>query len=499
VVQGNHAPIAINDSYSTNVNTPLTIATPGVLGNDTDQDHNSLTVSRFTQASHGTVSILSNGSFTYTPIADYIGGDSFTYWANDGTVDSIQAGTVSLTVNSSNHAPIAINDSYSTNENTALTISSPGILANDTDADLDPLSVALYVPPTNGSLAIFTDGSFTYTPTPGYVGSDSFIYWVSDGTVNSVSPATVSLTINGPTASHSPARNSHADFSGDGRPDVLWRNANGEVVVWNSPAFAYQSFGVVTADWNIQGTGDFSGGQRGDILWRNNDGDTLVWNSNPGSETFSYQDFGVVTPDWNIQNVADFNHDGRTDILWRNDNGRVVIWDSNPGSETFSYRDYGIVTADWAVQDVADFNNDGSADILWRNSNTGNVVIWNSDGSQGFPYRDFGPVTSDWAIQGTADFNSDGRADILWRNNNNDHVVIWNSNAATQGFSYQDFGPVTTDWVVQAAADYNHDGRGDILWRNTNGDALIWNSNPGAADTFSYQDLGVVANNWNVA
>jgi hypothetical protein len=99
---------------------------------------------------------------------------------------------------SGNHAPVANNDSYSTAENTALTIGSPGVLANDTDLDGDSLTVASYIAPAHGTLAIFTDGSFTYTPSSGYVGADSFSYSASDGSLSSTSPATVSITVNAP-------------------------------------------------------------------------------------------------------------------------------------------------------------------------------------------------------------------------------------------------------------------------------------------------------------
>jgi VCBS repeat-containing protein len=98
------APVATNDSYTTNEDTALTIAAPGVLGNDTDADNDTLTAIKVTDPSHGSVTLNSNGSFTYTPAANYNGTDSFTYRANDGTADSNMA-TVNLTVNAVNDAP----------------------------------------------------------------------------------------------------------------------------------------------------------------------------------------------------------------------------------------------------------------------------------------------------------------------------------------------------------------------------------------------------------
>ena len=94
----NTAPVAVGDSYSTNQDTPLSVAAPGVLANDTDADHNSLTATNVTDPAHGDVTLNSDGSFTYTPDAGFFGSDSFTYTANDGYADSNVA-TVTITVN----------------------------------------------------------------------------------------------------------------------------------------------------------------------------------------------------------------------------------------------------------------------------------------------------------------------------------------------------------------------------------------------------------------
>jgi VCBS repeat-containing protein len=93
----NDAPVSANDSYSVQVNGTLNVNTPGVLSNDTDVDSASLTVGLVTSSTHGTLTLNSNGSFTYTPTSGYIGSDSFTYRASDGQATSGTA-TVNLTV-----------------------------------------------------------------------------------------------------------------------------------------------------------------------------------------------------------------------------------------------------------------------------------------------------------------------------------------------------------------------------------------------------------------
>ena len=94
---GNTAPVAVNDTYSTAKNTTLSVAAPGVLANDTDADGNTLTAAVVATVTHGTLTLNANGGFTYTPTTGYTGPDSFTYRANDGTVNSNTA-TVNLTV-----------------------------------------------------------------------------------------------------------------------------------------------------------------------------------------------------------------------------------------------------------------------------------------------------------------------------------------------------------------------------------------------------------------
>ena len=190
----NAAPTATNDSYSTNEDTTLNVAAPGVLGNDTDPEGNLLTAVHVSGPASGGLTLNPNGSFTYTPNANFNGTDSFTYRASDGAANSNTA-TVSITVNPMKDAPVAVNDSYTTNEDTPLTVPVPGVLANDSDVDGDVLSAALVSAPAHGALNLNPDGSFLYTPDANFSGADSFTYRASDGAANS-NTATVSITVN---------------------------------------------------------------------------------------------------------------------------------------------------------------------------------------------------------------------------------------------------------------------------------------------------------------
>jgi VCBS repeat-containing protein len=195
-ISTNHVPVAQNDSYSTNEDATLNVySSNSVLKNDSDADHDPLTAIKYTDPAHGTVTLNSNGSFTYVPVAKYNGADSFTYYAYDGHFKSNIA-TVNITVNAVNYPPVAVNDAYSTNEDSQLTVSAPGVLSNDTDPDPEDTLTAVKVSnPSHGTLSLNANGSIVYTPASHYNGSDSFTYRASDGHTNS-NLATVTITIN---------------------------------------------------------------------------------------------------------------------------------------------------------------------------------------------------------------------------------------------------------------------------------------------------------------
>src|SRR6266542_1568503 len=186
-------PISVNDSYTTAEDTALNVVVPGVLANDSDVDGDTLSAVLVTGPTHGTLSLNSNGSFSYVPAANYNGGDSFTYKANDSQADSGIA-TVSITITAVNDAPVAVNDSYTTAEDTALNVTAPGVLGNDSDVDGDTLNAVLVGQPTHGTLSLNSNGSFSYVPAANYNGSDSFTYKANDGQADT-GIATVSITI----------------------------------------------------------------------------------------------------------------------------------------------------------------------------------------------------------------------------------------------------------------------------------------------------------------
>src|SRR5207247_4119985 len=164
-----------NNGYSTPEEAPLSVTSAsGVLMNDTDVDGDTLTAVLVAGPAHGTLTFNANGSFTYTPAANYNGADSFTYKARDPSGALSNVATVSLTITPVNDPPVAANESYTTAEEARLTVAAPGVLANDTDVDGDALTAALASGPAHGTLTLNSNGSFTYTPAAAYNGPDTF-------------------------------------------------------------------------------------------------------------------------------------------------------------------------------------------------------------------------------------------------------------------------------------------------------------------------------------
>jgi large repetitive protein len=184
----NEAPVAVDDSYSTDEDTPLNVAAPGVLGNDTDADGDALTAMLVDDVANGTLDLESDGSFTYTPNANANGSDSFTYKANDGAADSDVA-TVTLTVNAVNDAPTCEDVTLTTDED------APGSTSPDcSDVEGDSLTYEVVEQPAHGTAGV-EDGELTYQPNANFNGSDSFTYRSSDGSATS-DTANVAVTVN---------------------------------------------------------------------------------------------------------------------------------------------------------------------------------------------------------------------------------------------------------------------------------------------------------------
>jgi len=189
------APTAGDDAYATDEDTPLNVAAPGVLANDTDlvvSGPDPLSAVIVSLPSAGALTLNANGSFDYTPNADFNGIDLFTYKASDA-LNLSNLATVTITVNPVDDLPVAMADAYDAIEGETLIVAAPGVLANDVDVDGDPLTASPVGPPPGG-LVLNPDGSFDYTPAGGAGAVETFDYTADDGMTPSL-PATVTINV----------------------------------------------------------------------------------------------------------------------------------------------------------------------------------------------------------------------------------------------------------------------------------------------------------------
>ena len=193
----NDAPVAADDAAGFGENSAGGVV--NVLGNDTDAESQTLAVTAVnmtgtdgTVTNNGTdVTYDPNGMFEYLDTGE-TEQDTFTYTASDSQSGTDTA-TVTVTITGVNDAPVGTDDAYQAVQDTNLTVTAPGVLANDTDADAETLTAGNASNPANGTVTLNPDGSFSYDPDSGYLGPDSFTYDVTDGTATDT--ATVNITV----------------------------------------------------------------------------------------------------------------------------------------------------------------------------------------------------------------------------------------------------------------------------------------------------------------
>ena len=178
----NESPIAVDDTATTDEDTPVDI---DVLANDSDPDPDmpvpgggALWIVAVSNPLHGRVSINPDETLRYVPDPNYNGSDSFRYVVSDGD-DMFAVATVTVTINPVNDAPVANGDFASTEEDTPVDID---VLANDTDVEDETLTVLELMQPCVGTAELLKNGQVRYTPNADFYGVDFFAYRCTDGT-----------------------------------------------------------------------------------------------------------------------------------------------------------------------------------------------------------------------------------------------------------------------------------------------------------------------------
>jgi protocatechuate 3,4-dioxygenase beta subunit len=273
------------------------------------------------------------------------------------------------------------------------------------------------------------------------------------------------------------------DFDGDGKTDILWRDAKGNVTLslMNGQDISSSSFiANIWIGWGIVGTGDFNGDSKPDILWRDPSGNLAIWLMD-GINVAGYNSIGNVPATSIVAGIADFNGDGKTDILWRDSVGNVSMWIMN-GYAITSNSFIANIWPGWVIVGTGDFNGDGKPDILWRDS-SGNLAIWLMDGTVVSGYSSIGNVPMTSTLAGIADFNGDRKSDILWRDNLG-NVILWTMNSYAINANTL-IANISAGWTIIGNGDYNGDGKADILWRDASQNVAIWTMDGATVSSWS--------------
>lgn len=276
------------------------------------------------------------------------------------------------------------------------------------------------------------------------------------------------------------------DFNGDGKADLLLRNAfTGEISAWlTNGTQISQELTYSTVDpstkWFPLSSGDVNGDGHTDLLWFNGDsGEIKAWVMS-GNTILKQTSYGTVPPNSGKSVIAinDFNGDGCTDLLWYDtQNSTISGWLLN-GEGIVSQPTYGTLSLDsgWILKGIADFNGDNSADLLWHNSYTNVIRVDFLAGNAFIGYKEYGYTENNEVFLGIGDFNADGYSDLLWYNTLTGSVFATLLNAYGM-FSIPNYGTVLPDsgWTLTAIDDFDGDSCDDLLWYNRySGEVLSW-------------------------
>jgi hypothetical protein len=185
------APLAAADAYQFQGAGPFdVVAASGVLGNDSDPGGAALAAELAAPPAYGQLVLAPDGSFTYAPFVGFNGTDTFTYRATNGTASAEAQVSIAVVA-----PPVAVRDTYAFAGAGPFAVdAATGVLRNDSNPNAGALAAVLVADAAHGTVTLAADGSFTYTPAPGYTGPDGFTYRATAGSLSSYVTA-VAITV----------------------------------------------------------------------------------------------------------------------------------------------------------------------------------------------------------------------------------------------------------------------------------------------------------------
>lgn len=482
-------PIAQPDGYSV-TDIPLTVnAAAGVLANDSSLNGLPLTARVITPPANGSLTLNPDGSFAYVPRNGFPGGvDSFTYVANDGNNDSDPV-LVTLNVFDQTRVPVANNDSYTMAANVVLTIPPSGVLSNDIEPLGRSLISTLITGTRNGTLVLNQNGSFTYTPQPGFNGIDTFTYKASNRSQLS-NLATVTITVGTPPpAPTDPAKRI-----------IMGKDTGGELRVLagetGATLFTIKPYGTNFTGAVRVATGDLNGDNVPDIITAPGPlagtvGAGLVlgirvFNGATGAPMSGstvlntwgagVKPFGTTYTGGMQVAVGDVNGDGKLDIVAGADSTSAspAVRVYNGNTATFFTQWYGGISpytgAFGGVRvAVGDVNGDGKAEIITSpGAGTPTVKVYDTTKSTvalGLirTFSAYNGAIAGGVYVAAGDLDGDGKAEIITGAAANAlgqvRIFNGNTNVATRNLTIAG----TTGPVRVAVGDINGDGQRDLV------------------------------------
>ena len=355
-------------------------------------------------------------------------------------------------LSSSRPLPVAADDRYTTDPEMALVVdaANTGVLANDSGAGPDPLEAVLVDDVSHGSLVLDLSGSFSYTPDPGFLGTDRFNYQATDG-VSFSDAATASIVV-----------------GNDSPPQVGTGTLSFAKAIVDDQLT--ETHAVVAADLTGDGLIDLAATDyvSGSVFWYENDG---------------LGGFSVRVLDGNLEgaypaHVADVDSDGDADVLATGYLADAVVWYESDGTGGFTKH---VVdsTADGAHSvATGDMDKDGDVDLLAANQDAGTITWYENDGANNFVRHLLDPAAFGAKRADFADLDQDGDMDVVSASHYSNEVA-WHENDGNQNFTKWIIDPSADGSYYASTADLDGDGDLDVLAANQLDNAIMWYENDG--------------------
>jgi len=291
-----------------------------------------------------------------------------------------------------------------------------------------------------------------------------------------------------------------ADFNSDGRQDLVWRNHDGDAVVWQmnglSAGARYALAPALDSGSAIVGSGNFFGSSPGAILWVDSTNRLSVWRVGNGSVQQTCVVASSIDPGWKLLGSGDLDGNGTDDVAWLAPDGSVQVYLMNGCSAPQTITLGANADPAWTFLGIGDIDGHSTGTLFWRNS-AGSIVLWRLHNGTGIlPTTLTAGAYASWTVAAIADFDGDSRADILWRNGTQTALWLMDGTKYTaaaiapaspsvfaaadtifaSGFdSASSKAPaLTSGWTILGATDVNGDGRADVVLADSDGNAAIW-------------------------